>query len=27
MNVTLFDDERLWENLLPLTFTRPVSEI
>jgi UDP-N-acetylglucosamine diphosphorylase/glucosamine-1-phosphate N-acetyltransferase len=27
MNVTLFDDERLWENLLPLTFTRPISEI
>lgn len=27
MNVTLFDDENTWKNLLPLTFTRPVSEI
>ena len=26
MNYILFDDES-WENLLPLTFTRPVSEI
>ena len=27
MNVVLFDDEQTWKNLLPLTFTRPVSEI
>jgi UDP-N-acetylglucosamine diphosphorylase/glucosamine-1-phosphate N-acetyltransferase len=27
MNVILFDNATLWENLLPLTFTRPVSEI
>jgi UDP-N-acetylglucosamine diphosphorylase/glucosamine-1-phosphate N-acetyltransferase len=27
MNVVLFDDERIWKNLLPLSFTRPVSEI
>jgi UDP-N-acetylglucosamine diphosphorylase/glucosamine-1-phosphate N-acetyltransferase len=27
MNVTLFDDESTWKNLLPLTYTRPVSEI
>lgn len=27
MNVILFDDPVLWRNLLPLTFTRPISEI
>lgn len=27
MNVILFDIPSLWENLLPLTFTRPISEI
>jgi UDP-N-acetylglucosamine diphosphorylase/glucosamine-1-phosphate N-acetyltransferase len=27
MNVILFDQEAVWKNLLPLTFTRPVSEI
>lgn len=27
MNVVLFDDERIWKNLLPLSFTRPISEI
>jgi UDP-N-acetylglucosamine diphosphorylase/glucosamine-1-phosphate N-acetyltransferase len=27
MNFVLFDDEASWKNLLPLTFTRPVSEI
>lgn len=27
MNVVLFDDELTWRNVLPLTFTRPVSEI
>jgi UDP-N-acetylglucosamine diphosphorylase/glucosamine-1-phosphate N-acetyltransferase len=27
MNVVLFDEEITWKNLLPLTFTRPVSEI
>jgi len=27
MNVVLFDTETNWKNLLPLTFTRPVSEI
>jgi len=27
MNVVLFDDELAWKNLLPLTFTRPISEI
>src|SRR5689334_1626967 len=27
MNVVLFDEEQTWKNLLPLTFTRPVSEI
>lgn len=27
MNVVLFDPKQAWENLLPLTFTRPVSEI
>jgi UDP-N-acetylglucosamine diphosphorylase/glucosamine-1-phosphate N-acetyltransferase len=27
MNVVLFDEELTWKNLLPLTFTRPVSEI
>lgn len=27
MNLVLFDTESNWKNLLPLTFTRPVSEI
>ena len=27
MNVVLCDDELIWKNFLPLTFTRPVSEI
>ena len=27
MNVVLFDTETNWKNLLPLTFTRPISEI
>ena len=27
MNYILFDPAETWENLLPLTFTRPVSEI
>jgi UDP-N-acetylglucosamine diphosphorylase/glucosamine-1-phosphate N-acetyltransferase len=27
MNVILFDDQLLWKHLLPLTFTRPISEI
>jgi len=27
MNIILFDDTKTWQNLLPLTFTRPVSEI
>ena len=27
MNYILFDPPETWENLLPLTFTRPVSEI
>ncbi|MBA2613021.1 MAG: GlmU family protein [Bacteroidetes bacterium] len=27
MNVILFDPEQTWTNLLPLTYTRPVSEI
>src|SRR4051812_7850054 len=27
MNVVLFDEETTWTNFLPLTFTRPVSEI
>src|SRR5436190_16450993 len=27
MNVVLFDEESTWKNFLPLTFTRPVSEI
>lgn len=27
MNVVLFDENEVWKNLLPLTFTRPVSEI
>lgn len=27
MNVVLFDNEQTWNNLLPLTFTRPISEI
>lgn len=27
MNIVLFDEERDWKNLLPLTFTRPVSEL
>lgn len=27
MNVILFDQEQSWKNLLPLTYTRPVSEI
>jgi len=27
MTAVLFDDELTWKNLLPLTFTRPVSEI
>ncbi len=27
MNIVLFDIPSLWEDLLPLTFTRPVSEI
>ncbi|HPD65105.1 MAG TPA: GlmU family protein [Bacteroidia bacterium] len=26
-NYILFDDHQVWENLLPLTYTRPVSEI
>lgn len=27
MNVILFDEEKVWKNFLPITFTRPVSEI
>src|ERR1700740_2719375 len=27
MNVILFDTEHSWKNLLPLTYTRPISEI
>jgi UDP-N-acetylglucosamine diphosphorylase/glucosamine-1-phosphate N-acetyltransferase len=27
MTLVLFDEERTWKNLLPLTFTRPTSEI
>jgi len=27
MNVVLFDEEQIWKNFLPLTFTRPVSEL
>ena len=27
MNLILIDDEKTWLNLLPLTYTRPVSEI
>ncbi len=27
MNVILFDQENSWKNLLPLTYTRPISEI
>lgn len=27
MNTVLFDNEANWKNLLPLTFTRPISEI
>lgn len=27
MNVVLFDSESVWKDLLPLTYTRPVSEI
>ncbi|MBN8702463.1 MAG: hypothetical protein J0M08_05335, partial [Bacteroidetes bacterium] len=27
INYILFDDEEIRNNLLPLTFTRPVSEI
>lgn len=27
MNIILFDEENVWRNLLPLTFTRPVSKI
>jgi UDP-N-acetylglucosamine diphosphorylase/glucosamine-1-phosphate N-acetyltransferase len=27
MNVVLFDNPKIWKNLLPLTYTRPVSEI
>src|ERR1041385_4216035 len=27
MNIVLFDEESVWRNLLPLTFTRPVSKI
>lgn len=27
MNAVLFDEKRVWQNLLPLTFTKPVSEI
>ena len=27
MNVILFDQEQSWKNLLPLTYTRPISEI
>jgi UDP-N-acetylglucosamine diphosphorylase/glucosamine-1-phosphate N-acetyltransferase len=27
MNVILFDNQAVWKNLLPLTYTRPVSEI
>jgi len=27
MNIVLFDEENVWRNLLPLTFTRPISKI
>lgn len=27
MNFVLFDDEKVWQDLAPLTFTRPISEI
>lgn len=27
MNIILFDEEHVWRNLLPLTFTRPVSKV
>lgn len=27
MNIVLFDEEEVWKQLLPFTFTRPVSEI
>jgi UDP-N-acetylglucosamine diphosphorylase/glucosamine-1-phosphate N-acetyltransferase len=27
MNIVLFDEESVWRNLLPLTFTRPISKI
>lgn len=27
MNAVLFDDKHIWKNFLPLTFTRPLSEI
>lgn len=27
MNYILFDDPKIWQNLLPLTYTRPIAEI
>lgn len=27
MNIVLFDDRKIWEDLLPLTYTRPVARI
>src|SRR5687768_2584765 len=27
MNIVLFDEENVWRNLLPLTFTRPIAKI
>lgn len=27
MNVVLFDEEEVWQQLLPFTFTKPVSEL
>lgn len=27
MNIVLYDEEQAWKNLLPFTFTRPISEI
>lgn len=27
MNLILFDDKKVWQQLLPLTYTRPISEI
>lgn len=27
MNIVLFDDQHIWKSFLPLTFTRPLSEI